>query len=319
MRALLLLVTSLLACDAGERPESAAPPAPAPEPTALTASPPDTVPSAEPEPPVEAAPADDQPTVESWLQRYDFDDRLWYAELPGRLDEISGLAFDSDGRLFAHDDERGRVHELDPSDGAVLGRFDLGSGRVRDDFEGIAIAGERHFLVSSLGLLYEYRAGDHDSRVDFRMTDSGLGDGCEVEGLDVLDGRELLLACKTVTPESGQIVLLRMPLAGGGVTGSIRVDRTALHDVAVDDDFAPSGVAVSPNGTIVLASGRHEALVEVDREGRLLHAVELRSGRHPQSEGLAFGPDGTLYIADEKNGQDARLSAYRQTTSRGTP
>ena len=30
--------------------------------------------------------------------RYDFDDRVWYVDLPGRLDEVSGLAFTSDGR-----------------------------------------------------------------------------------------------------------------------------------------------------------------------------------------------------------------------------
>lgn len=260
-------------------------------------------------------PAPDGPALEtvadsSWLRRYDFDERLWHVDLPGRLDEVSGLAFDAAGRLFAHDDEVGRVHEIDPDNGDVLGRFDLGSGGVRDDFEGIAISGDRFFLVSSVGFLYEFRAGGDRDQVEFRMTDSGVGARCEVEGLDVLDGTDLLLACKTVAPDRGSIVLIRLPLAGGPATESIRVDRSALVETEVDEDFAPSAVAVTPFGTIVLLSARHEAVIEIDREGRLLHAVALRQGRHPQSEGIAIGSDGTLYIADEKNGQEPRLTAY---------
>lgn len=277
------------------------------------------VPEPDPEVDATAAGGAEAPPSAPWLSRYDFDERLWYVDLPGRLDEVSGLAFDGGGRLFAHDDEVGRVHELDPETGETLGRFDLGSGRVLDDFEGIAIAGDRHFLVSSVGFLYEFRSGADDEQVEFRMTDSGVGARCEVEGLDVLDGAELLLACKTVTPDPGSIVLIRLPLAGGSAAGSIRVDRALLADSEVDRDFAPSGVAVTPAGTIALLSGRHEAIIEIDRQGRLLHAVELRQGRHPQSEGIAFGPDGTLYIADEKNGQDARLTAYRPVEGEQNP
>ncbi|MGB1841816.1 MAG: hypothetical protein ACPHWZ_11970, partial [Longimicrobiales bacterium] len=38
-----------------------------------------------------------------FLDRFDLDERIWYHDLPGRLDEVSGLAFTPDGRLFAHD------------------------------------------------------------------------------------------------------------------------------------------------------------------------------------------------------------------------
>ena len=78
--------------------------------------------------------------------------------------------------------------------------------------------------------------------------------------------------------------------------------------------FAPSAVAVTPIGTVLLLSGRDDALVEVDQDGAVLAAVELRSGRHPQSEGLAIGPDGTLYISDERNGKEPRLTAYGPPT-----
>lgn len=320
MRVYALLVGVLLACETGA--PAAREPSSADTVVVATVEPPEASDPIANEPVSDSPPASgaDAPqvmAVESWLERYDFDERLWHVDLPGRLDEVSGLAFDDAGRLFAHDDEIGRVHELHPTTGEVIGRVQLGGTALRDDFEGLAIAGERHFLISSAGLLYEFRAEPNNATVDFRATDTGVGAGCEVEGLDVLDGEALLLACKAVSPERGFVVLLRLPLTGDAPTTLIEVDRDELRGTEVDRDFAPSAVAVTPTGTLALLSGRHESIIEVDREGHVLFTAELRSGRHPQSEGIAFGPDSTLYIADEKNGQDARLTAYRPVDGKG--
>jgi len=244
------------------------------------------------------------------LTRYDFDDRIWYVDLPGRLDEISGLAFTPDGRLFAHDDERGRVHEIDPATGDVHGHFDLGSDVARDDFEGIVVVGDRFFMIASTGLLYEFREAREET--DFRRTDTGVGRGCEVEGLDydpMTD--ELLLACKAATPDRGTIVVQRLPMtSSSALVAPLEIDRSQLSRWGIDEDFAPSAIAVTVIGSYLILSGRDHAIIEVDRDGRVTAAVELREGRHPQSEGLAIGPDGTLYVSDEKNGKDARLTAY---------
>ena len=51
-------------------------------------------------------------------------------------------------------------------------------------------------------------------------------------------------------------------------------------------------------------------MIEITPDGEVLYGVELRNGRHPQSEGVAIGPDEVLYISDEKNGKEARLTAY---------
>jgi uncharacterized protein YjiK len=257
--------------------------------------------------------------VTSVLSRYDFDNRTRRFDLPGRLDEVSGLTFTADGRLLAHDDERGRVQEIDPETGEVRKHFDLGSDGLRGDFEGIAAVGERLFLITSTGQLYEFREGADRTSVPYRLTDIGVGPSCEVEGLDYDPIDEvLILACKTVTPDRGDIVLPRLSLDPAvGVLPSLRIPRALLAPFDLGPDFAPSGVAVDAGGTILIVSGRNEALIEVSRDGRVVAGIRLRKGRHPQSEGLAIGTDGTLYIADEKNGQDARLSVYARHPAGG--
>ena len=249
---------------------------------------------------------------ETFIDRHDFDRRTRRFDLPGRLDEISGLAFSADGRLFAHDDERGRVYEVDPLSGDVTKRFDVGDDELRGDFEGIAIAGDRFFLISSIGLLYEFReAGDRENAA-YRVTDTRVGANCEVEGLDYDPSDDaLLIACKIATPDRGVIVVHRLPLdPARDRLPPVETPMAQLVAHGLRANFAPSAVAVDPAGTLLLLSGRDEALIEVDRSGRIIAGIQLSGRRHPQAEGLAFGPDGTLYISDEKSGNDARLTAY---------
>lgn len=253
------------------------------------------------------------------LERYDFGTRTSRFDLPGRLDEISGLAVSPDGRLFGHDDERGRVHLIDARTGEVGKRFDLGDGGVRDDFEAIAIVGERFFLISSRGLLYEFREAGDREQAPYRVTDTGVGTDCEIEGLDY-DAFEdvLLMACKVSTPDRGTIVVHRVPLdPSRGRLPPIEIAKNQLTEHGLDRDFDPSAIAVDPAGSLVLVAARQEAIIEVDRQGRLLSGRQLSAGRHPQPEGLAFGPDGTLHIADERNGRSARVTTYALASTGG--
>lgn len=244
------------------------------------------------------------------VERYDLETRAGRFDLPGRLDEISGLAFTGDGRLFGHDDERARLHEIDPATGAVGKSFDLGDDLVRGDFEGIAIAGERFFLVTSVGMLYEFREGADGSDVPFRVTDLELG-SCEVEGLDHdMTDDALLVACK-VTRDPENIVVHRIALdPARGALPPLMIQKAHLMPLGLGTDFDPSGVVVDPAGTILLVSGRYEKLIEVTRNGEVVSGVQLSRGRHPQPEGIEIAPDGALLVADEKNGQDPRLTRY---------
>ncbi|MBC7788949.1 MAG: hypothetical protein H7Z74_03295, partial [Anaerolineae bacterium] len=107
------------------------------------------------------------PAEESALGRYDMSrDPQRRVLLPGKLAEISGLAISQDGRMFAHDDERAVIFELNAS-GEIVKSFELGDRTVRGDFEGLAMAGGRFYMITSDGIIYEADEGDNGERVAF--------------------------------------------------------------------------------------------------------------------------------------------------------
>lgn len=257
--------------------------------------------------------ARDPAAAQALSRRLDLVNDLARFDLPGRLDEVSGLAFGAGGRLFAHADERGVVYRVDPRDGSVDRGFSVGEPTVLDDFEGLAIVGERFFLVSSGGLLYEFREAAEGSSSPVRVTDTGLGRGCEVEGLAYHPGLDaLLLACKTLAPPAPEIRIHRLPLDPGAPRlPAIRVPLSAFATRGHEGEVSPSALDVDPaTGSLVGAAARQELLFEVDLEGRLLDVVPLSRRRHRQTEGVAFGPDGRLWMADEGAGHGARLTVY---------
>lgn len=246
------------------------------------------------------------------LDRFDFAERTVRFDLPARLEEISGLAVTPDGRLFAHDDERGVVYEIDPGQEEVVKAFSVGDPTASDDFEGLAVVGQRFFMVTSHGLLYEFREMPDGRASPYRLTDTELGATCEIEGLDY-DPREdaLLFACKVSAPERGAIVIHRIALdSERGTLTPLLVPRDQLEAFDVPRSFEPSAIVVDLAGTLLLASASRGALIEIDRSGRVLGGLRLSSDRHRQPEGLALGPDGTLYVADEGDGRRARVTLY---------
>jgi hypothetical protein len=254
----------------------------------------------------------------SFLDRYDLSSgEGTRVELPRSLQEVSGLATTSDGRLFAHDDERAIVQEVDPETGAVVKYFFVGRMGVPGDFEGIAVAGDRFFLLTSSGRLAEFREGGHRQTVPYDVHDLGLVRRCEAEGLAFDAGREaLLVPCKTIRDDDleDHLVVFSVPLGtmAPDPTPRIFIPLETLDDNGLGDDFHPSAIEVHPeSGAFIILAAREEAGVVVSPDGELLATFEMKRRDHPQPEGIAFLSDGSLVFADEGQGRLGTLTVYR--------
>jgi len=218
--------------------------------------------------------------------------------------------------LFSHHDERATIYQIDPESGGILKAFSAGFMGVPGDFEGLAIAGDRFFLSTSDGQLVEFTEGEDGSSVGYRIHNTGLGARCEMEGLafDPAEGA-LLLPCKTPRDRVLEdfIVVFVVPLETlePAVLPRVFLPLEELKSMDVNDKFHPSAIEVHPEtGSILLVAAREEALLELSSQGRLLAAKELKRKDHPQPEGLAFLPDGTLVLADEGQGAPGQLTRY---------
>ena len=241
-----------------------------------------------------------------WLLRYDLAPGAAVAvSLPGELVEISGLATDARGHLFAHQDETSAVYEIDPVARRVVKRFHVGRVGLRGDFEGIAVAGDRLFLSTSDGDLVEFRAAADGDVAPTRTVSTGLGRQCELEGL-AFDERtaSLLLPCKSARVQRlrDRLTVFAVPLATLRPDPEPRLSLPwdALERAGLDDGFHPSAVEVHPaSGSYFFLAAQEEAVLEIGADGAVLAARSLSRNRHPQPEGITFGPDLALWIADE--------------------
>lgn len=237
--------------------------------------------------------------------------------LPPQLAEISGLAMTDDQRLFAIDDERAIIYQIDYREGRLIKAFALGPELPREDFEGLAIIGRRFFLLTSDARLFEAPEGADGERVPFTVTDTGLGSECEFEGLtSAADSASLLLLCKNVRKSADiDVVTLfewRLDAQPNALGASTALPVDAIRAALGTRRLRPSGVALHPRrGTLVVVAARERALIELETGGELLNAVLLPGKkRHRQTEGIEFTAQGALLLADEANKGPPRLTMY---------
>jgi uncharacterized protein YjiK len=235
--------------------------------------------------------------------------------LPPDLREISGLTITTDGRMLAHDDERGRVYQIDPKTGIVLKSFTL-KGDPIGDFEGITTAGADVYMLQSDGKLFKFSEGADGEQVSYSQSDTRLGRDCEFEGVAFeAESSWLLLACKRTKAKrlKDQLVIYRVPLA---ITDSSQVSMLTIPLTEVIGsnrwkNFNPSDIAIDPTtGNYVLVSAQEKAIVVITPDGQVVR-VELLPKGHSQAEGVAVTRDSILVVSDEATQKPAAITLYR--------
>lgn len=238
---------------------------------------------------------------------------LWI--MPVELREISGIALTADGRLIAHDDELGKVYEIDPQRGVIKKSFMLGKG-LRGDFEAITTVGQDIYLLLSNGILYRFREGANGARVPYAVHDLRLGKECEFEGVTYQqDSAWLILPCKKVYLKhmKDELVVYRWKIGSTDSTG-LSMMTVPMSEVIGSNkwkNFHPSDITIDPaTGNYVILGSIEKGIVVMTPEGEVLDSRPL-PGRHHQAEGVAITKDSILIISDEAGSRPAAVTLYR--------
>lgn len=252
------------------------------------------------------------------LARFDFrapPAERW--ELPSSLREISGLAVDSAGRVFAHDDERAIIYQLDPAARRIVKRFSFGRPAAHGDFEAIAVVGRQLILTTSDGVLYAGRDGEDGEAVPFTVQATGAGRLCEIEGMVYAPGdRALLFACKEPRLRTlhGHFAVLRWSLERKALDPRPRLLlplANLTRDLGVPGFHPSEMVRLARSGHYLVLASRERAIAELTETGDVVAVARLRHREHPQAEGLAVARDGALLVADEGGSGRGTVSVYR--------
>jgi uncharacterized protein YjiK len=237
--------------------------------------------------------------------------------LPYELNEISGLAF-SEGKLYAHNDEKGIVYILNPEDGKIIKKFQIGARPVKKDFEGIAVADKYIFMVTSSGDLYKFSEPD-SGNASYEIIKTPLNKSYDIEGLCYDDETNtLLLACKEDPKKDNRNAraVFTFDLSSNKLINRPRfiISPDEIKEKSGITNFSPSGIEKHADGNFYILSSNQKAIAVLSPDGKLIEAAKL-PGKHMQPEGITFLPNNDMIISDEGGKDDAELTIYRYIRS----
>lgn len=251
-------------------------------------------------------------------------------KLSHKLTEISGMTCTNDGRIFAHNDEKGVIYQLNYENGKIVKSFDVGKKLLKEDFEGITIVNNLFYLVSSNGNIYEFTEGEDDEYVKYKKYKTHLSANNDVEGI-CFDPKtnSLLLACKGNPGKKykGNRAVYEFSLSEKKLAKDPRyllpikeilkdneqnfISKLSEFFLLSDNDFAPSDIEYNTSSdTFYILAFKGKMLVELSRDGEIISKKKLDAKKHYQPEGLTFTLESDLLISDEGGNQRATITKY---------
>jgi DNA-binding beta-propeller fold protein YncE len=250
---------------------------------------------------------------------YEFQQPTATYSLPKELQEISGIALLPGQRIGCIEDQTGNIYIYSLATKQIESTVHFGK---KGDYEDLVRLKNGWLVLRSDGTLFKY--SDQGTTATYN---TGLTTANNPEGL-AYDARTgtVLVACKGVAgvgqPDQKR-ALYRLdsktyqaetkPAYVLDVAELIELDRRQGQGTTINK-FAPSAVAIHPlthHMFVLAASGN--ALAELDEQGNVLSVDKLPRKLFPQPEGLAFAPNGDLYISSEMgdNGKSGIIQFFR--------
>ncbi len=248
-------------------------------------------------------------------------------ELPKKLNEISDLSFDAAANvLWAVTDEKGNLYRIQLPSGGPIDNFPFGED---GDYEGVEKVGDLIYAMESNGRITQIEQATSPNPVVGIFKNAQLEkDDCEAFMYDPLRNK--------------LVIGVKLPASGGDSRPFYAfdmetklLDPTPIFSISLGDIQAflrkngrdgeqykqwvkngavtpsPSAIAIHPkSGNFYILASVGKTLLVTNPYGEILEVVALDKKLHPKAEGIAFGPNGTMYISTEADSDVARLYVY---------
>ena len=252
---------------------------------------------------------------------YNFDRPDDIVELPGELEEISGLSpWMDDNHLLAVQDEDGMLFVLNTSTGQV--DFTIVFDKDKD-YEGVARTDSAIYVLEQDGDLHkftyiegvtEYSAEKIETDFSYRNDTEGIAYDRRTNSLLIVPKEENL------DPSSNEdfrhnIYAYDLELGRLKTQPAYYIDEFEIGQVIYGQPtrfkLKPSGISIDPlTGDIYVIAAVGKIMVVIDRESEIKHIELLKENVFRQPEGLEFNSVGDLYISSEAKGKKAVLAKY---------
>jgi uncharacterized protein YjiK len=245
-------------------------------------------------------------------------DKPQKSELGKSLNEISGIAYNqADTSLLAISDSKKKVFEISLKK-QKLQDFTDNVVPADQDLEDLEVVGGQVYLLSSKGLIYKVPAHAKDTTgvSGYELNVQGQNDFETLYYDPSVNG--LIMICKSCSFEKGKHTRTAFRFDLDTKT----FDSTAFYTISTDDvkklmkndnaKFDPSAAAINPlNKRLYILSSAGNLLVVTDTKGKVIEAYNLNPDEHPQAEGIAFAPNGDMYITNEGKYGKPTLQVFR--------
>jgi uncharacterized protein YjiK len=244
------------------------------------------------------------------------------------LNEISGLYFNTDSNtLLAISDSKRKIFEINMQTRKLKDYAEKFAPQA--DFEDLVKIGDTVYVLISDGTILAVPRHAKDTTATRRYP-FWSEDNNDFETLyHDPEANSLIILCKSCEADKGMKVrnAFRFDLA----TRSF--DSAAYYTISTDNvkaavksdeaNFKPSAAAIHPiEKRLYILASAGQLLVIADTKGNVEEVFQLNPDRNPQAEGIAFSPNGTMFISNEGKYGKATLQAFSYNnpqTSRQKP
>jgi uncharacterized protein YjiK len=221
------------------------------------------------------------------------------------LNEISGLTYNpDDNTLLAISDSKRKIYTINYRTQKLSDYAE--KFYDQKDFEDLVKLDSAVYVLISDGTILEVplKAKDDKRTTVHTFWQKGNNDIETLYYDSASNG--LIMICKTCEHEKGENIrtAYRFDLASKKFDSSVfyTINSKDVKALLKDDDvkFRPSAAAINPiDKHLYILASAGQVIVKTDTKGVVLGAYKLHPDWHPQAEGIAFTPKGTMFISNE--------------------